>query len=497
MTRATAADGQPMPHELTCASSIRVRELLAAGDPTEPDPTLLHHIAHTIHEHCGHPPLKAHRLAWGWTPKQATTALDALSNQHQLPKRGITQRSWHQWEAGTYRPDDDYLDRIARLFHTNIIKLGYATDHTAVPAASSRLHSRLALARRAQNSWLPDPSGDPGPVDSAGEDGLSLMDRLVRLRHGVGSLVGEGAMTAVALDDWEQAVVTHGQATRYQPPARLLADLSVDFGELQERIARPHTLSTLRRLTVVAAQMAGLVSLTLLELNENAEARHWARVARNAADEAGDPATRTWVRAQQAYADYYSGNLHAALHAAQAAQAVAGRKICVGSVLAATLEARAHAALGRHTDACDTLQRAQLALEHLDPDADTPSAFSYNEAQLRFHEGNAYTHLRDTASAWAAQQRALELYPDSDYLDRSLVRFDRATCLVHDGDIASAMSIAVDLLLGLAHEQRSEMIVARGHRLLAQLTPRQRQIEPARDLRELLMTAHPQGKVKP
>jgi hypothetical protein len=89
------------------------------------------------------------------------------------------------------------------------------------------------------------------------------------------------------------------------------------------------------------------------------------------------------------------------------------------------------------------------------------------------------------------------LYPASDYLDRSLVRFDRATCLMHDGDIASAMSIAVDVLLGLSQEQRSSMIAARGHRLLAQLTPQQRQIQPARDLRELLMTAHPQGKVQP
>ena len=49
-------------------------------------------------------------------------------------------------------------------------------------------------------------------------------------------------------------------------------------------------------------------------------------------------------------------------------------------------------------------------------------------AQLSFHAGNAYTHLRDSQEAFAAQDRALELYDPEDYTDRALIRLDRAAC---------------------------------------------------------------------
>ncbi|MGW5154105.1 hypothetical protein ACWEPN_01345 [Nonomuraea wenchangensis] len=46
---------------------------------------------------------------------------------------------------------------------------------------------------------------------------------------------------------------------------------------------------------------------------------------------------------------------------------------------------------------------------------------SYNEAQLYFHRGNAYTYLGNTRAAWQAQQRALELHSETEYLDRALI----------------------------------------------------------------------------
>ena len=117
----------------------------------------------------------------------------------------------------------------------------------------------------------------------------------------------------------------------------------------------------------------------------------------------------------------------------------AGRTTCVGVPLAAALEARALGVLGAARDARAALDRAEVAVSNLEPEALVPSAFGYNEAQLRFHEGNTLTHLRDTRAAWTAQDQALALYPERDYLDRSLVELDRATCLAHDGDVACAL----------------------------------------------------------
>lgn len=57
---------------------------------------------------------------------------------------------------------------------------------------------------------------------------------------------------------------------------------------------------------------------------------------------------------------------------------------------------------GRGDETRSALQRAEACFSQLNAESIGTSAFSYNEAQLRFHEGNALTHLHDTGSAWQA-----------------------------------------------------------------------------------------------
>jgi hypothetical protein len=66
---------------------------------------------------------------------------------------------------------------------------------------------------------------------------------------------------------------------------------------------------------------------------------------------------------------------------AQHAQAVVPTSACVGAVLAAALEARAQAALGRAEQTRDALRRAETLLSRLDMETAAASAFVYNEAQ--------------------------------------------------------------------------------------------------------------------
>src|SRR5207248_1179981 len=82
--------------------------------------------------------------------------------------------------------------------------------------------------------------------------------------------------------------------------------------------------------------------------------------------------------------------------------------------------------------------RAENIVSRLTAEQLVPSAFGYNEAQLKFHESNALTHLRDTRRAWEAQERALALSAPYDYTDRALTHMDRATCLLHEGDLSGA-----------------------------------------------------------
>jgi tetratricopeptide (TPR) repeat protein len=319
------------------------------------------------------------------------------------------------------------------------------------------------------------------------------IDLLRSLRHGLDDAVTGSAMADSALDDWDRAVLRHGAATRHRPAGLFLQELAGDFAELQRRLSYRQPISTARRLTIVTAQMAGLMSLTLLKLGENDEARAWARTARHAADETGDPAVRSWVRAQEAYAHYYDNSPQVAILVAREAQAVAAGQPCAGVALSAALEARAAAALGDHNATVAALHRAESALVDLDQAATMPSAFGYDEAQLRFHEGSAYSNLHDTGRAWHAQSRALDLYPSNDYLDRALIHLDRAACLIHDGDVTGALTHAARAVHDLSPAQRSGLIDLRAHGLLGTLTAQQRAQPAARDLREMLALPPSQG----
>jgi tetratricopeptide (TPR) repeat protein len=226
--------------------------------------------------------------------------------------------------------------------------------------------------------------------------------------------------------------------------------------------------------------------LTLVKLDDRTSFRRWARTARAAAGEVGDPVTHAWVLAQEAYGHYYADDLDEAIAVAQGAQAVAPQTACVGTVLAAALEARAQAVLGRASETRLALGQAETILSGLAGEALLPSAFGYNEAQLRFHESNALVHLGDTKAAWTAQERALELVAPGDYMDRSFTLLDRAACLVGEGDVSAAASYATDTLLGLSEAQRQGIISLRAQQIFDGLPHRQQSLPTVQGLRDLL-----------
>ena len=354
----------------------------------------------------------------------------------------------------------------------------------AAPAVSRTSRVRLPAA--------PAADGDAGAPLATGDDDRpahSVMQRIRALRFGIDNAVAENAMSEASIEDWERTVERFGEATRFRSSGPLLADLTVDFAELSQRLARRQPISSLRRLTVVTAHMAGLMSLTLLKLNEHEESRNWARTARIAADEADEPRVRAWVRAQDAYTSYYAGSLTTAVALAQAAQAAAANVPCAGAALASALEARAQASLGNEVAAHAALGRTMTTLERLAPDERTRSAFGYDEAQLYFHAGNTLTHLHNTSGAWEAQQEALALYPQNDYMDRALINLDRATCLAFDGDISEAVNHASRTMLELTVDQRKGLITSRARDIVKDLTSRQRALRSTQDFLEIIEIA--------
>jgi transcriptional regulator with XRE-family HTH domain len=299
-----------------------------------------------------------------------------------------------------------------------------------------------------------------------------------------------GGTSDASLEDWEATALRYAVAAKDREPSRMLVDLTTDFGELQSTLTVCRSTVQLRRITRVAAQLSGLMCLTLIKLDERQAFRRWARTARLAAAEVNDPATTAWVLAQEAYGHFYGRDLAEAVAVAQHAQAVAGRS--VGSALAAALEARAHAVRSDVKQTHRALGIAEETLGALDPESTSDvSALGYNEAQLRFHESNALTHLGDTKSALAVQDRALELISPVDFMDRAFVQLDRAACLFGDNDQVGAASVALDCMLELSSEQRRGIIAGRARELLAPMLSDGHASPAALDLQDLLQLPAP------
>jgi tetratricopeptide (TPR) repeat protein len=306
-----------------------------------------------------------------------------------------------------------------------------------------------------------------------------------RVRRALEEALADGMMSADLLSDWEASVTRYGYRTRDTPSPLLLADLTADLAELRLAIGRHRSASALPRLALTAARLSGLVCLTLIKAGDRQAWRRWGRTARHAAIEAADGPALAWATAQEAYGYFYAGDMPGAVACARSAVG-ASRSPCVGAVLAAALEMRAHAVIGDSTSAMMALDTAgQIHARLSGPDL-AASAFGYAESQLRFHAGDALTRLGDTAAARVELDRALALCSPDDYTDWAMIRLDRAACMARDEEIDAGIAYAADTLLTLDGPKRQGIITGRGRELLAALTPAQRASRDAREFRGLL-----------
>jgi tetratricopeptide (TPR) repeat protein len=325
-----------------------------------------------------------------------------------------------------------------------------------------------------------------------------LWDDIETLRNNLTSAIGAGSIADNHIADWEQTALQYGLATRDQPPGILIRDIAIDLAELRRPLLECRSSASLARVTRVTAEMAGLMMLTFVKADERAAFRRWTRTARLAADETSDPQIQSWVRAHEAYGHYYSGDFARAVEVARHAQELGETQPCVGYVLAAALEARAHAALSadRREEAKKALQRAESVLSRLDAESTVPSAFGYNEEQLRFHESNVLTRLRDTKAAWQAQDRALQLCPVSDYTDRTLIQLDRAACLIQEHNTADAVEYAIQAISDTTPEQRRGVILLRAREIADSLPSDGNSSSRLHELHDLLQISTQAGEIQ-
>ncbi len=319
-----------------------------------------------------------------------------------------------------------------------------------------------------------------------------------------------GATVSVAmLDHWEGMTGEYGRQYMTVPPMRLLCDVLLDLGDVRRMSEQRQPLEFVERLCRLAARLAGLAGMTMIDAGDHRLARSFFSTARTAADETGDRHLRAWVAVRESLVPLYYGDPAQAAAAARAAADLAGHQPCVAGVMAPVVEARALARLARarsggtmrgHSGgrggaggaevrrASAALDRAHESLDELPEEERWDTVYGYTERQLLFHQGDALVTLGDNRGADDAFGQALRLYSPAEFLDRALVTLGQARCRLQAGEPEEALRLSQDTLLGLPSQHRPGIVLRSARSLGEAVAAKHGDFPAVRDYREALVS---------
>jgi tetratricopeptide (TPR) repeat protein len=519
------------------ARRIRARGLVAGQPPAA--------VAAAIRDQCG--PrygtawIRAYRLALGIALTDVVEQVRAWYEHEGRQRPRFSETLLSAYESGQKRPGPEYLHYLCTVYRADPGDLGYhgpcfcGRSHRDILAAGRRDPGGDASTAAPGAGSFPavgsrggtgprGAAGDPGTGDPIGgrtggsyedDDDDALRRTLLQLIGGAGiapdgrffgavdgvrrrmdDALYRGTVSATTLDRWEETTASYGRQYMTTNPLRLLCDVLLDFSEVRRMCEERQPIDSEERLCRLAAQLAGLSGMTMINIGDQRLARSFFRTARVAADETGDRCLRAWVAAREAFAPLYYGDPRETVQLARRISDLAGRTPCPAAVMAPILEARALARIwsdGRPTVADRTkraLARGHAAFDALPEDDKTDTAFGYTECQLYFHEGNALAGLGVVDEADRVLEQALRRYPETARLDRSLIRFDRAMCRLAVGEVEEALRIGRDILDGLPDGQRPDIVLHRARELAGVAAARAGDSASVREYQEAL-AMHP------
>jgi tetratricopeptide (TPR) repeat protein len=559
-------DGAPEPgtgearQEVFMARGIRAQCLADGLPPAE--------IALTIHERCqptfGTTLIRAHRLALGIALADVVAQVRArYVTEGRLPPR-FSETLLSSYESGQKRPGPEYLHYLCCVYQAEPADLGYpgqclcGRTHRApglMPAAGTGSGQAPAAAPApVPPRAVPAPPVAAGAVTGAGQAGqpagaampvvesspgeadddlvrrnlLRLMadpgaeaegrffGAAERIRRRLDDALLGATVSVTMLDHWEEMAGEYGRLYMTVPPMRLLCDVLLDLGDVRRMCEQRQPLEFVERLCQLAARLAGLAGMTMIDVGDQRLARSFFSTARTAADETGDRQLRAWVAVREALVPLYYGDPAQAAAAARAGADLAGQRPCVARAMAPIVEARALARLARArgrggpsgraaaggagggtggvtasavSRVNAALERAQQALDRLPTEERRGTAFGYTERQLLFHSGDALVTLGDYRGADDAFGQALRLYSPAEFLDRSLVTLGQARCRLSAGEPEEALRLSRETLARLPSQHRPGLVLRAAYSLGETVAAQHGDFPALRDYREALVGA--------
>lgn len=348
------------------------------------------------------------------------------------------------------------------------------------------------VLRRALLGLIADAGADSGTAI----DG-SFFGAVDRIRRRMDDALLGASVSATMLDQWEDSADGYGRQYRSVAPLRLLCDVLLELGDVRRMCEGRQPVEFSERLCRLAARLAALAGMTMINIGDQRLARSFFRTARMAADETGDRHLRGWVTVRESMVPLYYADPGEAALLARAGGDLAGRHSCVASVMAPVMEARALARLassgcGSMRDALGqakrALDRAHLALGGLAGEVRSDTAFGYTERQILFHQGDTLITLGDYKSADEVFELSLRMYSPGEILDRSLIMLGQARCRLEADEPEEALRLSRDTVLALPRQHRSGLVVRTARSLGESVAAEHGDLPAIREYREALLT---------
>ena len=256
------------------------------------------------------------------------------------------------------------------------------------------------------------------------------------------------------LSRWSDIADSHVAAYGQQPPAQLLTALQPDLSDLADLTSGyPRE----RDLSLVASRLCGLTGALHTDLGNDRQASDWLHTAARYAGLSADTAQQYWVAVAQALSALYGKQPGQVITIASRARTELGELACAPAAQLAGLTARAHARAGHAGAARAELDRAGQLLGRSAPDG---GFFGFPERELLMYLSAARTGIADPAAP-DAQAQALAAYPDTDPMDRPLIRLDQARYLATQArDPHAAAQVAITAITDLPAALRVPLLVA-------------------------------------
>jgi tetratricopeptide (TPR) repeat protein len=244
----------------------------------------------------------------------------------------------------------------------------------------------------------------------------------------------------------EDAATALGVAAVRGRPREVVTAAVADFRTVRRLVQDRQRTSQRVRLIRAGSRLATVVGEILFNEGRFDAARDWYLTAYQAALDVGDRALADYALAGQAYLATYSDDPPGVLGCVQARLGGSHRP-SPGIAWLWGFTAKAHATLGERGPADRALEHARNALD-ASPDQDVhPGIFSFVPEKLAFYEAAAHVVLGNGPAALDAADRALARYDMTETTEPALVRFERASALVHLGQTEEACRYATGTVL--------------------------------------------------